>query len=91
MNTDHYKAFCTVISKGPATDCMTTVRLVLTLTGGAVSVDTITEWWDQWQTMKQAMKDNHPIVKLTSALIGTAHKIPIQDHLPNDTLVFPSK
>jgi hypothetical protein len=76
MNIDHYKHFCTVISKGPSTDCMTTVRLVLTLTGGAVSVDTITEWWDQWQTMKQAMRDNHPIVKLTAAMIGTAAPVP---------------
>jgi hypothetical protein len=76
MNTDHYKHFCTVISKGPATDCIATIQMVMKLSSGSCDPNLISEWWNQWQMLKQAMKDNHPVVKLTAAMIGTAAPVP---------------
>ena len=68
MNVDHYKHFCTVISNGPATDCVATIRMVMQLSDGTVDLSAASTWWRQWQMLKQAMKDNHPMVKVAAAL-----------------------
>lgn len=67
----HYLHFCNVISHGPATDCVATIAMVMKLSGGTTDPNQIAVWWNQWQALKQAMKENHPMVKLAAALAPT--------------------
>ena len=68
MSDDHYPHFCTVISKGPATGLQDTAEMVMGLSCGQADPDQIAVWWAQWQLLRQAMRDNHPMVKLAAAL-----------------------
>jgi hypothetical protein len=64
-----YHHFAHVISHGPATDCRDTIAMVMKLSGGKTDPGDVADWWSQWQVLKQAMKDNHPMVKLAAALV----------------------
>jgi hypothetical protein len=68
MSLEHYEHFCAVISKGPATGLQDTAEMVMALSAGMANPEEIAEWWACWQLLKQAMKDNHPMVKLAEAL-----------------------
>lgn len=73
----HYLHFCNVISHGPATDCVATIAMVMKLSGGTTDPNQIAVWWNQWQALKQAMKENHPMVKLAAALCPADPGMPV--------------
>lgn len=74
---DHYEHFCTVISKGPATELLETVGMVMDLSNGMANPLQVGQWWHMWRAMRQAMKDNHPMVKLAAALAPVDLPVPV--------------
>jgi hypothetical protein len=51
-----YRHFAAVIASGPATPLAECTAIVRTTSGGAVSAETISIWWHQWVTLRDAMK-----------------------------------
>lgn len=80
--SEHYQHFCTVISNGPATPLLDTLALVHDLSGGKANPEKTKVYWDQWQTLKAAMKANHPMVKLANALAPADQVVPPAFPLP---------
>lgn len=73
---EHYEHFCTVISKGPATELLETVGMVMDLSNGMANPLQVGQWWHMWRAMRQAMKDNHPMVKLAAVLAPVDLPVP---------------
>jgi hypothetical protein len=77
--SEHYKHFAHVLSNGPATPLLDMLAMVHDLSGGKADPAKTKHYWDQWQHLKQAFKDNHPMVKLAAALVPSDPVPVVQD------------
>lgn len=57
---DHYALFARFIAFNPEADNRVTIGHVMRQSGGAANPERITDWWNQWQTMRAALKDWGP-------------------------------
>jgi hypothetical protein len=83
----HYDHFCNVISHGPATGHRETIAMVMKLSGGSADPNVVSEWWNQWQSLRDALKakaQKPDLGRLLGAIPAGPAPVPMMAKLPED-------